>query len=446
MAATLSLKTSLLVLASCAFLSMALWQLLPVDDCTSALKELNTQETFRDDVRCIKMDTYSWKEFKNVNEDFVISSNGTKHWKFEHNRFFTKRECEKHVFESKHHDDKFEYFCDQRNPHSYAYWRWYFVREDFINDDRYESLRVHPSEYDCSLGDITLTNALSYPFTRGHRDNRLCPLDFKGATDHAYGNTLMISCVNPYFYASIAFHVLCIMSSVYITFGMLLRDNIVTSKFDFDHPMVNVLRITLCTFTCHLPFHFFVFYFEPFTDTYQLSIDHGRIDGGVLNVFSFLHVPVKACLFLVSFLDSKTKAKMVRTWAKCAGAGSVVLIVVLVGRAVTSKLAFAFIVGCLSCASGARFWANMYNDCTLDDDYYDQKNYPTQTLMNFKDSLYELVIGWHIFFFLETLGVANNIPGLTPSQPWQVCVPTAAMVYMLHEKYIKPRKDQVKTE
>merc|ERR1712146_156984 len=117
----------------------------------------------------------------------------------------------------------------------------------------------------------------------------------------------------------------------------------------------------------------------------------------------------------------------------CAGSGSVVIICVLIGRAVTSKLAFSFIVGCLSLASGMRFWQNMYNDLDLNDDYYDQTNYPTRTLMNFKDSLYELVIGWHIFFFLETLGVANNIPGLSPSQPWQVCVPVAVTAYILHE-------------
>jgi hypothetical protein len=404
---------------------LGVWFLNSGDECDYASRRGRVEEA-----SCIEMESYDWDEGEVLPTKFLVSTNGLRHWKFTVKTFSDYTECMKYDFTPKHSDDFFDKECSSLK--AYEFYRWYFVRDDYVSDTRFETIRVHASEYDCSLGDIPLSNGFTYAYTRGHRDGRLCPFDWQGELrKKAYGNNFMISPNTRFMHYMLWTHASFILTATYTSTILLVRERYFDAPITRDSFGIKIIRYALAGFLLHIPVLIYAFILEPFNDTYVLSNSGGKLDGGPLNASSFMHAPMKI-LFCILPWDNSTKFTIFKGYLVVAFIGLGILGVVTAYRKYHSKVAYDIIVGAVSCLSAWTFWTDMAVDLM----HFKAKQFDELEVL--KTAMYKISLGWHLFICMEMGAVANTLPYISPSMPWFVCLPFWYAMYTFFEKYIKP--------
>jgi len=378
-----------------------------------------------------KKDSYDWNTGTLEESTFIMSEDGQYIWKFEDRYFNTQKGCEFFKLEKEHPSDEFHKECKQR--HIFAYHRWYFVRSDWVKDTRFESQYTHISEFDCSLGKVPLTNAAFFGVYRGHRDNRLCPFDWKNENKNGYGNLMMITPKLPQMYIVLGWHSSAGLLCLVFTTILLVQHR--SSPFNNNEELLQcfagkALKYAVLNFLFTVPVLFVVFYWEPFCKTYVLSKTFGRLDGGVGNFCIFLGVPLKIFLRFWK-VGPETAAKISRGYSRMACSLFPLITVFMFVTKLGSKLFYDVVVFAALCGGSLPFFVfNAKHVFVTADDFDD--DVPIINL------IHSFVFAFHNFLAIVTLGVANNIPFFVPSIIWWNAWMLAGSFICFHAYYLHP--------
>lgn len=377
--------------------------------------------------------SWDWVSGRAENRTFVMSEDGQNIWKVTENLYKNELDCLNDKLEKLHATDVNFKTCEEL--HAIVFTRWYFVRNDWIEDDRFESQYIHDSELDCGLGKISLTNTIFFGIYRGHRDNRLCPFDIVSENSAGYGNSFMITSKTKELYFTLVIHACAAMSSGILCFLIVWRHRMqtpyTTAAEVFADWRLKAAKFTLLSFLFTLGPIFYFFYKEPFCKSYVLSKDMGRLDGGIGNFTFFLGVPLK--IFLTFWqVDSHKSAKILSWYCWYSTIASPLIMTFMTVTKLSSKFANDVIVfGALSVGSLPFILFNFKNRNVKPSDFDND----VKALL---DTVHVFTFGCTNFWACVYLVVANNSPIFGPSIMWYNAILPASVIYYMHVNYLHP--------